>query len=223
MGCLRRLGCLVAVLAVAAALWYERAHWLPYFRHPGSGGSGSVTAPAPAGPPWELVTTDDAARGKAAVRKLAGKTGPVFVNLTGPEFVAYVMDSLSHVIPSTALGTTATVIGDQVFVRTMMPPSEFGAEELPDALRVVLADREPVVLGGGLSLARPGLLAFQVRTLRVRDFGIPSPGIPSIVKHLGQGDRPARFPADAIPLMVPINVADVRVHDGKITLYKTGQ
>ncbi len=223
MGCFRRLGCGIAIVLAAVLLWLASPWWLPFFGlHPSRKTSESAPA-APAGPPWELVTQESALSGKAAMRRLAGRAGAVFVNLSGAEFVAYVVDSLSKQLPASAQGTTATVIGDQLFVRMEVRPSDFGADQAPEAIQRMLREREPVEIGGTLAIVRPGLLAFKVGTLRIRGIAMPGPGIPAILARLAPGARPPRFPTDALPLVVPVNVADVRVHNEKVTLYKSGQ
>jgi hypothetical protein len=45
--------------------------------------------------------------------------------------------------------------------------------------------------------------------------------IPKLVESMGRGPRPAGVSPNALAFAVPPYLADVRVHDGKITLYKT--
>ena len=223
MGCFRRLCCGVALAAAAALLWYTSPWWLPMFGwHPARRTSDSAPA-APAGPAWELVTQESALGGKAAMRRLAGKTGAVFVNFSGAEFVGYVVDSLSKQLPASAQGTTATVIDDHLWMRTQVKPVDFGANQAPAAIRQMLREREPVEMGGTLAVVRPGLMAFTVTTLRVRGITVPGPGIPAMLARLAPGTRPAQFPTYALLLVVPVNIADVRVHNEKVTLYKSGR
>ena len=220
MGCLRRLGCLVLLVAIAVAAWVTRDRWMPLVRRQVGA---APAAPAPAGPPWDLVTPRDDSAGKAAVLKLAQKTGPVFANLTAAEFTGYVVDELSRQLPPSALGTTATIIGDELFIRTNVRPSDLGAEEALGPLAKMLGEREPMELGGTLDVLRPGLASYTVRTLRFSGLSVPGPGIPSVLGRMQTGARPPRMAADALPLVIPVQVADLRVRNGRITLYKAGQ
>jgi hypothetical protein len=220
MGCLRRLGCLVLIIGIAVAAWVTRDRWLPLVRH--RVGARTET-PAPSGPPWELVTARDDSTGKAAILKLAQKTGPVFANLSAAEFTGYVVTELSRQLPPSAQGTTATIIGDELHIRTMVRPSDFGAEQALGPLAEVLGEREPMELGGTLDVVRPGLASYTVRTLRFRTIAVPGPAIPTVLDRMETGVRPPRIERDALPLVMPVQVADVRVRNGRITLYKAGQ
>ncbi|MBX6331648.1 MAG: hypothetical protein IRY91_07360 [Gemmatimonadaceae bacterium] len=44
--------------------------------------------------------------------------------------------------------------------------------------------------------------------------------IPRLLARLARAPRPSGVAADALALTVPPYIADVRIHDGKITLYK---
>ena len=84
----------------------------------------------------------------------------------------------------------------------------------------VLGDRAQVQLGGTLEVVHPGLAEYRVESLRLHDLSIPTPMIPRILERLARGPRPSGVADDALPLTVPPYIGDVRIHDGKITLYK---
>jgi hypothetical protein len=44
--------------------------------------------------------------------------------------------------------------------------------------------------------------------------------IPQLVSRMTKGERPAGLSADGLPLPIPHYVGDIRVANGKITLYK---
>jgi len=225
-GCLRRIGCLVLLAGLAVALWYTRDHWLPWVRERiGSRVPRVSAAPAPAapGPAWDLITPDDVARGKAAVLKLSQRSGPVFANLSAAEFTGYIVDELSRELPPSAMGTTTTVIGDELFVRTMVRPQDLGADEALGPLKGLLGEREPMEMGGTLDVVRPGLGSWTVRSMRVATISVPSIGISRVLAHMQTGARPPKLPPEALPLVMPVQVADLRVRNGRITLYKAGQ
>jgi hypothetical protein len=225
-GCLRGFERLLLIAALLALAWFTRDRWMPLLRHGGGASTGATSpaaAPVPAGPPWDLVTAEAAAQGKAAILKLGQKTGPVFANLSGAEFTAYVVDELSRQLPPSAMGTTAQVIGDELHIRAMVRPSDFGAEQVLGPLAKMLGERESMELGGTLDVVRPGLAALTVRTLKFRDLSVPGPGIPTVLARMQTGARPALIGSDALALVLPVQVADIRVRNGRITLYKAGQ
>jgi hypothetical protein len=107
-------------------------------------------------------------------------------------------------------------------VRAMVKPADFGADKALGPLSDLLGEREPLELGGTLDVVRPGLAEFHVLSVKIRDFQFPAAGIPRLLAALEHGPRPAGIGADAMPLVVPMHIADVRVHNGRITLYKAG-
>ena len=218
-GCLRRLGCLLVLLGLIAVAWVYREKWVPELRHR----VGALPTPqAPAAPPWDLVTAEEGEHAKDQILKLGQRSGPVFANLTAAGFTSYVVDELSRQLPPSALGTSATVIGDELFIRTMVRPADLGADAL-GPLKGALADREPLELGGTLDVVKPGLGAYTVRSLKLANIDVPGPGIPSILDRLTTTPRSASAARDVLPLVMPVQIADLRVRNGRITLYKAGQ
>jgi hypothetical protein len=77
-----------------------------------------------------------------------------------------------------------------------------------------------VQFGGTLDVVRSGLGEFRVRSIRVRDLSLPSAMIPKLLRQAEHGARPAGVADDALPLVIPSYLADARISNGKITLYK---
>jgi hypothetical protein len=88
---------------------------------------------------------------------------------------------------------------------------------------MLLGDRERIELGGTLHIVRPGLAELRVREIKIRDLSIPSPVIPRLVRQISRGERPPELSSDGIALQTPDYIGDVRVTNGRITLYKTIQ
>jgi hypothetical protein len=80
-----------------------------------------------------------------------------------------------------------------------------------------------VVFGGTLAIVNPGLAVYRVKELRIRDMSVPSPMISQLLRRVEHGSRPPGLADDALPMLVPDYIADVRIENGKITLYKTVQ
>ncbi|HXY30795.1 MAG TPA: hypothetical protein VEI06_08790 [Gemmatimonadaceae bacterium] len=216
MGCLRRFGCLVVVIVLAALAWSNRARILAWVH-----GVTGTQSPAPsAAADWELLTPEGADRAKKTIEKLAERSGPVFANVSPGDLVAYVFQELSKQIPSSAQGTAAAVVGDQLLVRASMDINDLGGRDLLGPLASVFNDREPVEFGGTLAVVTPGIGEYRVSQLSVRDLSLPHPAIPKLLAKLDRTPRPPGVDDDALALVVPVHIGDVRIKNGKITLYK---
>jgi hypothetical protein len=220
MGCLRKLGCLLLIVVAVAAAWWFRADWLPIFQR-GRGTSGVVDSTSTV--VWEPATPEGAARAKAAVAKLASRSGPVFTNIPPGDLTAYIFAELSKQLPPSAHDIEAAVIDRQLWVRAQMRLADFGGAAALGPLGGLLGDDESVVFGGSLDIVNPGLAVYRVKALRIRDLSVPSAMIPKLLRRAEHGSRPPGLADDALPLVIPNYIADVRIRKGKITLYKTIQ
>jgi hypothetical protein len=87
-GCIRRLGCLVLIIGLAA-LWY----WYARVEHPAATTTAStdaITGASNINTGWSPLTAADAQRGRVAVEALAQRSGPVFANLSPAEAASYI-------------------------------------------------------------------------------------------------------------------------------------
>ena len=209
---LRGLGCLVLVVAAGIAGWMLRDRI-------GAERDTRPVASAPI-PSWEPLTPEGAARARAAVQKLGGRSGPLYTSVGAGDLSAYVFEELSKQLPPSAENAEAAVIGDQLHVRASIRLRDFGGAKALGPLGDMLGDREPVQFGGTLEVIRSGLAQYRVRSLRVRELSIPSALIPRLIRSIGRGARPAGITDDALPLVIPPFIADARIANGKITLYK---
>jgi len=217
MGCLRRVGCLVLLIVLAVIGWATRRQWLPLLEHKVA----AVRAPAtPAGVVWEPMTDSAAARARTAIEKLGTRAGPVFANLSGGELASYLYLQLARQLPPSAQNVEAAVIGDQLVMRASVQLTDFGGRNALGPLANVMGARETVQFGGTLDVVRSGLGEFRVRSIRVRDLSLPSAMIPKLLRQAEHGARPAGVADDALPLVIPSYLADARISNGKITLYK---
>jgi len=213
MRCLGRIIVLLIVVAIAAMLWFTRERWLRYL--PGSHGTSVVTEQL-----WEPLTPEAAARGKRAIDALSARSGPVFANLKGAEVASYIFERASASLPAASDSAQAAVIGDVLYVRAIVPMKDVAASGALGPLASLLNEREPLTLGGTFHVIRPGLSEFQIREVKLRDFKVPSGIIPRLVKQLDRGARPDGVSPDGIPVKTPTSLADVRIANHRITLYK---
>jgi hypothetical protein len=213
MRCLGRVGCLLLVAVLAVLLWFTRGYWLRYL--PGSHGTTVATEQL-----WEPLTPEAAARGKRAIDAMSARSGPVYTNLKGAEAASYIFERAGAALPAASDSAQAAVIGDVLYVRAIVPMKEVAASGALGPLGGFLNDREPLTLGGTFRVIRPGLSEFQVREVKLRDFKVPGQIIPRLVKQLARGPRPEGVSADGIVVKTPPSLADVRIADHRVTLYR---
>ena len=215
MGCIARLGCLVMVVCLAIGGWLTRDRWLPKLT-----GHGAATDSA-ALSAWQPLSPEAGARGKRKVDELSSTTGPVFTNLTASEVASYVFQTVARTIPASADSAEAAVIGDALYVRAVLPVREIAGTGVLGPLGGLLNDRERLQLGGSFHVIRPGLSEFEVREIKLRDFKVPSGAIPRLLAQMNRGTRPEGVAANALPVTTPRDLGDVRIANGRVTLYRT--
>jgi hypothetical protein len=218
MGCIARLGCLVLLACLAVAGWFTRDQWLHKVTgsSPATGGAVATT-----GPVWEPLSDAAGARGKRAIDNLARPSGPVFTNLTAGEVASYVFQSAARTLPASADSVEAAVIGDALYVRAVVPVKDIAGAGVLGPLAGLLNERERLQLGGSFRVIRPGLSEFQIREIKLRDFKVPSGAIPRLLAQMNRGTRPEGVAANALPVTTPRDLGDVRIANGRVTLYRT--
>jgi hypothetical protein len=207
---MRKLGCVVVIFLAGMAV----AIWL-YLERP------RREAEMAAAPVWEALTPEGAERARASVQALSRSTGPVFTNIGGADLASYIFDELSKQLPPSSQNLEAAVIDDRLHVRALVKLTDFGGAGALGPLASMLGDREPVEFGGTLDLVRPGLAQYRVKVLRLRELSVPSRMIPRLLQRVARGSRPPGLADDGLPLEVPAFVADVRIGEGRVTLYKS--
>jgi len=111
------------------------------------------------------------------------------------------------------------VSGDKVSMSAVVKLSDLGDSGALGSLGM-LGDHAPVQLTGTIRMVRPGLGEFQVDDAKVRGLSLPHGMISTLMARFDRGARPSGVDADALPLPLPAYVGDIRVANGKITLYK---
>jgi hypothetical protein len=216
-GCFKSIGCLVVAAGLAVGGWFTRDLWTPLLHR--------VTQPvatAPAHQPgtWEPATPAGAARAKAIIERLGSRNGPVYANVDGADLTAFIIQQLSHQLPESARDVEAMVNGEQLLVRCSVNPNDLGDLSQLGPLAKMLGDREEVEFGGTLDIVKLGLGEFRVQSFRIHDFSIPRQMIPRLIKSYSKGARPPGVADDALPLITPVHIGDVRIKGGQIILYK---
>jgi hypothetical protein len=113
------------------------------------------------------------------------------------------------------------VVGDALYVRAVLPVREIAGTGVLGPLGGLLNDRERLTLGGSFRVIRPGQSEFAVREIKLRDIKVPTGAIPRLVRQISRGNRPDGIAPNALAVTTPRSLADVRIADGRVTLYKT--
>lgn len=209
-GCLRKVGCLILLAAIVAAGWY----WWTM--------KASPSAATPAAGVWHAVTPTDASGGASAVASLRAPQGKVFTNLTPAEAVAYLIQETAKQLPPSSTDVQAMISGDQLHVRAVVPLRELGAERALGPLASMIGARDTVELAGRVDLIKPGLAQMHVTKAQIHALTLPRAMIPKLVQQI-RHNSPAGIAPDAFPIPLPSYIGDIRIADGKVTLYKNVQ
>jgi hypothetical protein len=223
-GCFRRLGCLVFLLIVAVIAWFNRDRLEAIYRryagdHPPA--DSATVAAAPGG--WEALTTEKAARGQAAVQSLSAPNGPAFVNLSAGEAASYIFLAVAKQLPASSQDITSSIKNDRLYVRANVALKDFGGSSVLGPMAALLGDRDTLQLGGTINVLRPSMGEFQVRDIKFGSFPVPDAIIPRLVKRIRKGQMPEGIADNALPMPLPSFIGDVRIANGRITVYKTTQ
>jgi hypothetical protein len=247
MGCIARLGCLFVLVVAGAAAYLTRDRWLD--RIPGrTAPVDTTTRTAPTGPGtvvrggaksstggatlpstatadpsgWTPLTQAGANRTRDALQKLNSPRGPALVTLAGSDVASYVFLQIARQMPAGTDSFAARVDEDRIRLRARMKTSELGGA-VSGVLGALLGDRERVEMGGTLRVIGRGEAEFRVLEVRVKDVGLPDALVSRLVRSVVRGPRPAGLHENGLPIAIPSYIGDVRVSNGRITLYKNVQ
>jgi hypothetical protein len=206
-GCLRRLGCLVFLLAAAAAgYYYYTHHWAPRKEETAAG-------------VWRRVNPADADRGARSIAMLQSSSGKVFANLSATEAVGYLLQRVAQQLPPSSRDIEAMIRGDTLNVRAVIPIRDLGAGAVLGPLSSLLSERDTVQFGGTVSMVHNGLAQFHITRISIHGIALPAPAIPKLVRQL-RHESPDGLAPNALALPLPSYISDIRIGNGKVTLYK---
>ena len=219
MGCLARLGCLIVLLIVAAAAFLTRDRWMSKLPWVSSRPDTTVVA---VGDRWLPLTQTGANRTRDALQKLSTPRGPVFLTLDGSDVASYVFMQIMKQMPASTDSFAAKIDGDHIRLRARMRTADLGGA-VTGMLGKLLGERERVEMGGTLRVIGKGQAEFAVDAVKIHDVGLPDALITRLVRAVSSGPRPAGLSDNGLPVAIPSYIGDVRVQNGKITLYKNVQ
>jgi hypothetical protein len=206
---------MLAVLAVGG--WFTRDLWMPerYRAH-----AAAPTRGVAAG--WEPITNAGAERTKVALQKLNEPRGQAFQTLSSGDLASYAIHALSPGLVGSADSIQTRVVGDAVIIHANVRTADLGSVVSLGPIAGMIGDREPVELAGTFHVLKPGLAEFDVSDVKIRTLPIPRGMIATLVRKVG-GTRPAGLSETGLALPIPRYIGDIRVSNGKVTLYKSEQ
>lgn len=214
MGCITRLGCLFVLAIVAVVGWFSRDYWLPRL-------TAHRSTPAAATTVWHPLTDAGADSTRTALDKLSEPRGQVFQTLSPAAVAAYIYREAAHRDPTSADSVEAMASGDQLSIRALVSVSELGGA-VGNAVGIV-HDRDRLELTGTLRLVKPGIGEYDVSEAKLHGLPLPKGMVESLINRFQPGPRTAGIDPNGLPLPIPHYVGDIRVANGKVTLYKTVQ
>jgi hypothetical protein len=217
-GCLGRLGCtlvgLTVLLVFAGGAFYTRHRWLPLVT-PGDGN-------AMASLEWTKLSPEGATRARRAIERFDRIDGPVFANVSAADLASFLLDSATTGITLGERVVEATLRRDQILLRTRLRVGDLGADNLP-LLGGVADKTATVVIGGTLAVARPEVGVWRAREIDVDAISVPGWAVPRVAREVGRYFRLMQSEPGAFQFALPSQVADVRVGERAVTLYKAVQ
>lgn len=209
-GCLVRVGCLLLLVAAGVLLWLTRDRWQAKISGPRGDTASAIV--------WELPGDSALRRGRAALQRLAQRSGPAYANLAPAEFVALLLASEDgRALAGRVDSVRAAVVGDRIVVRALVNLETLGISQSLGPLGRMLRRQEWIELGGTIAVAREGIGEFRVERIQVGELPLPSALVPQLLQRLGASSTVA---GDVVTIALPRHIADVRVARGRITLYK---
>lgn len=216
MGCIGRLGCAFVLVILCVVAYFTRDRWiskLPWRT------THTETSRVVVDDGWTPLTEAGAARTREALKTLSGPRGPVFVTLSGADVASYIFLQVVKQMPAQTDSFAARVQEDHIRLRARMRTKDLGST-IVSILGSLIGDRERVEMGGTLRVIGKGVAEFNVTDVKVHEVGLPDALINRLVDPLVHPPRPLGLHKNGLPIAIPSYIGDVRVTNGKITLYK---
>jgi hypothetical protein len=217
-GCIGRLGCLLVLAIVAAAAWFTHDSWYPKLRTRLGIAPPAVTVSAPK---WEPLTPEGSARARLAMGRLSTRNGPVYVDVAAGDLAAYALDAAMRDLSHDSTGAEAMARDDRLSVRATVNVADLVDAKSLEGLSKMIGGKQEITVRGRLEVVSPGHAQFRVDQILLKELSLPQAIVEQIVSRVRTKDRTARTPKDAIPVRVPLELADVRVAKGHVVLYKS--
>jgi len=174
------------------------------------------------------------ARSADPLRPFRASDAPAYVTLDAGQ-LAVVLAPLRAALPPSAGRAEIAIDDDRLLLRTIIARRDFaGSGALGALIGATLDGVDTLEFAGVFEPVRPGLSQYRIQSLSVGAIEIPSRLIPPIARKVRQvTDRAQRakdslatvtnvagVADDALPVRLPPIVSDVRVVNGRATVYR---
>jgi hypothetical protein len=139
------------------------------------------------------------------------------VVLTADETASLLRDGLDPLAGAFFDSMQVRLLEERISVAAVIRTGRLPADVLGPFSNAV-REREPVRADGSLRVTGQGEGAWDVQRMQFRDIPLPKDAIPKLLGR-AMGDTIGR----AIPVRLPAGVADLRVREAGLTLYRTPQ
>ena len=216
-GCFKgllRLGCAVVILAVIALIYWFRE---PIMRTGARWFGRSDALPPVADTAVGAPTPSATASGQAKLRNLGASGGADSVILTPNEMASLIGAGIDWNVRKMYDSLRVELQEEKLVVHARLdtralPPGTLGP------FAGMVGPREPLRMGGTVSIERPGVARFKIQDISLRGIAFPGPMVNSIAKQMAGASSNG-----AIPLKVDPAVSDVRIHPTGVVLYRGGR
>lgn len=168
---------------------------------------------------WVSVDSADARIGESAIEKIKGRSGASYTNLTAEQAVAYLLYESGGYFNKSYGNIAAKITGDTLHAKALVSIEDFGGPSVLGPLSAMLNATDTLQLAGIVGLVSPGLGEFRVVEARIHGMKVPGGVIPKLIKQF-RDYTPEGLSPDGLPIPLPPYIEDIRIANGKITLYK---
>ncbi len=169
---------------------------------------------------WATLGAATGAR-TSAIAGLSRRNGPAYVTLGTAELAALLSSALPSHFPRSATNLQLALNDSRLLVRAAIDAAEIAGDgTLGRLLGTALTGRDSLRLAGTLEVLRPGLVQYRIQALRMKGIDVPARLIPTVLGVLRRGARVEGEADDAIVLPMPRDIADLRITQSRLILYK---
>jgi len=215
-GCLKGLFRLfvfvLLLLGVAAAYWYRQPLGRAFDRLVGRRDTAlpKVSADSGTGAPTPAAL----ASAQRKLASLAAPRGPDSVVLTPNEMASLVGNGIDWSVRKTFDSLRIELSEGSIAVNARLDTRLIPQDAL-GPLRGLLAEREPIRIAGPLTIARPGVARWTVRSIALRGFPFPPPAVKALARQTAGADT-----TGSVGLQVDPAVARLAIHPAGVVLYR---
>jgi hypothetical protein len=155
------------------------------------------------------------ASGQTKVGSLQASAGPDSVVLTPNEVASLIGSGIDWRVRKTFDSLRVELLEGSLAVHARLDTRALPPETL-GPLAAFVEPREPLRLGGMLTIVQPGTARFTIREISLRGIAFPGPAVKSVARQMAGADDEG-----GIPVQVDRAIARVAIHPTGLVLYRT--